>query len=167
MKGLFLAGRSAMMLDGPWIGVDLKGANISYGFAPSPSFDGKHLSHPFGGIQTFAVNAFSSNKNESFALAQYLSLNLEKPELQAKNRVPVLKTLLKSKAVQGDPYFKALDFATATQMTPMPSSSDLTHVWTPVADALDNVVKNKSTPADAAHAAVTKIKADIAKAHGG
>jgi maltose-binding protein MalE len=166
-KGLFEAGKAAMMVDGPWVGVDLNNLHMNWGFAPSPSFDGKKLSHPFGGIQIAAVNAFSPNKNEAWSLAQYISLHLEKPELDAKNRVPVLLSLLKSKEVQGDPYFKSLDFATATQMTPMPGIAAMGQVWAPMGDALTNVVKGTSTPADAAHAAVAKIKSDIAKAGSG
>ena len=30
MKGLFLAGRAAMVLEGPWLGVDMKGAGIDF-----------------------------------------------------------------------------------------------------------------------------------------
>jgi arabinogalactan oligomer/maltooligosaccharide transport system substrate-binding protein len=166
-KGLFEQNKSAMFVTGPWIGVDLDGLHMNFGFQPSPSFDGKHLSHPFGGIQVAAVNAFSPNKNEAFSLSQYISLHLEKPELDAKSRVPVLLKLLKSKQVQGDPYFKALDFATSVQMVPMPGISEMGQVWAPMADALTNVVKGNQSPADAAHAAVAKIKSDIAKAHGG
>jgi maltose-binding protein MalE len=165
-KGLFEAGKAAMFVTGPWIGVDLASAHMNFGFEPAPSFDGKTLSHPMGGIQTLAINAFSPNKNEAFSLAQYIALHLEKPELDAGNRVPVLLKLLKSSAVQGNPYFKLLDFATSVQMIPMPGLGQMHYVWAPMADALTNVVKGTATPDAAAHAAVAKIKADIVKAYG-
>jgi arabinogalactan oligomer/maltooligosaccharide transport system substrate-binding protein len=166
MVGLFEAGRAGMMLNGPWIESDLKKNNIDFGFVPVPSFDGKHAAHPFSGMQVYSVNAFSKHKNEAFSLLQYMTQNMQLAEFKTSGRIPVFKKVLASKTIQSDPVARGLAGAALTA-SPMPPIPELGTVWTPMANAFDDVVKGKSTPAEAARAAVTKIKSDIAAAHGG
>lgn len=165
-KGLFTSGKLAVYLTGPWDKEAMTSANIPFGFAPVPSIDGKHPAHPFSGLQVFSVNAYSKNKNEAFALVSYMTRAMQLPEFKTQGRIPVLTSLLKSKAVQSDPVSRGLASA-ALSASPMPNIPEMNQVWTPMGNALTLVTKGQASPADAARQAEAKIKSDIAKAHGG
>lgn len=166
MESLFDSGKLAVWLTGPWARENMDKNGVNYGFAPMPSVDGKNPSHQFSGVQAFAVNAFSKNKNEAFALLSYMTQEMQAPEFKTQGRVPVLKKLLRSKTVQSDPVARGLA-AAVTAARPMPNIPEMGEVWTPMANALTLVVQGKMDPATAAHQAVAKIKSDIAKLHGG
>jgi arabinogalactan oligomer/maltooligosaccharide transport system substrate-binding protein len=164
-KGLFDKGAAAMYITGPWDEADMKKNSINFGFEPMPAF-GKSASHPFSGLQVFSVNAFSSHKNEAFALLSYISRHFGVPDFDVTGRIPVLTKDLYSKVVQGDPTAKALSQA-ALAAQPMPNIPEMNQVWGAMGNALGLITKGQKSASDAAHAAATQIKADIAKAHGG
>jgi arabinogalactan oligomer/maltooligosaccharide transport system substrate-binding protein len=166
METLFDSGKLAVFLTGPWSRAKMDSSGVNYGFAPMPSVDGKNPSHQFSGVQAFAVNAFSKNQNEAFALLSYMTQEMQLPEFKSQLRLPVLKSLLSSKLVQSNPFSKGLA-AAAANARPMPNIPEMGQVWTPMANALTLVVQGKMDPATAAHQAVAKIKSDIAKLHGG
>ena len=165
-SGLFRQGKLAFWLTGPWEQAAMKKANINFGFTPVPSMDGKHASHPFSGVQVFAVNAFSSHKNEAFAFLSYITRAMQLPEFRGAGLIPVLKSAINSKAVQHDPIARGLSQA-ALGAQPMPNIPEMQQVWPPMATALSSLVKGQVSASGAAHIAVQTIQADIAKAHGG
>jgi arabinogalactan oligomer/maltooligosaccharide transport system substrate-binding protein len=165
-KGLFDEGKLAVYYTGPWNEPDFKSNNINYGFAPFPSFDGKHPSRPFSGLQVYALNNYSQHKNEAASLISYLSQHMGQAEFKTSGRVPVIKKFLNSKTVQKDPVAGGLAHA-ALAADPMPNIPEMNSVWTPMANAVTAVEQQKSTPAAALKAAVDQIKADITKSHNG
>lgn len=164
--GLFNSGKLAVYYTGPWNEPNFKSNGINYGFAPFPSFDGKHPSRPFSGLQVYAINAFSRHKNEAASLVSYLSQHLGQAEFKTSGRIPVIKSVLNSKSVQADPVAGGLAKA-ALAADPMPNIVEMNNVWTPMANAVTAVVQGKSTPSAALKAATGQIKADIAKSHSG
>jgi arabinogalactan oligomer/maltooligosaccharide transport system substrate-binding protein len=164
--GMFNAGKLAVYYSGPWDESSFKSNNINFGFEPLPSFDGKHPSRPFSGVQDFALNSFSKHPNEAASLLQYLTTHMQLPEFRASGRLPVLKTALNSKTVQKNQVSGKLARA-AFAADPMPNIAEMNQVWTPMGNAIAAVVQGKETAAQAARAAVTQIKSDIAKSHAG
>jgi len=164
--GLFTTGKLPVMLTGPWDEQNFQKANLNVGFAPDPSFDGIHPSHPFSGVQVYAINKYSQHPNEAASLLAYLTSHMQIPMFKSSGRIPVIKSLLTSKTVAKDPLATGLGKA-ALAAQPMPNISEMNQVWTPMGNALTLAIQNKASASDAAHAAVTQIKADIAKAHGG
>jgi len=165
-SGLFTAGKLGAYYTGPWNEQNFVKANVNYGFQPLPSFDGKHPSHPFSGLQVYALNAFTAHKNEAASLLAYLTTHMQAPEFQTSGRIPVLTALLNSKKVQRDPVAGGLAHA-ALGASPMPNIAEMNQVWGPMGTAIGQVVLGKATASAAAKAAVGQIKSDIAKAHGG
>jgi arabinogalactan oligomer/maltooligosaccharide transport system substrate-binding protein len=49
----------------------------------------------------------------------------------------------------------------------MSNIPEMNQVWTPAGNAITAVLKGQASPSAAMKTAVTQIKADIAKAHGG
>ncbi len=164
--GLFTTGKLPVYLTGPWDEQNFQKANLSVGFVPVPSFDGTHPSHPFSGVQVYAINKYSQHPNEAASLLAYLTAHMQIPMFKSSGRIPVITSLLKSNTVAKDPLAAGIGRA-ALAAQPMPNIPEMNQVWTPMGNALSLAIKNKASAADAAHAAVAQIKADIAKAHGG
>lgn len=165
-SGLMDSGKLAVDYTGPWDEPNFKSNGINFGFAPFPSFDGKHPSRTFSGLQVYAVNAFSPHKAEAASLVSYLSQHLGRAEFKTSGRIPVIKSVLMSKLVQKDPVAGGLARA-ALAADPMPNIPEMNFVWTPMANAVTAVVDKKSAPAAALSAAVTQIRSDIVKSHNG
>ncbi len=164
-SGLFTGGKLGVYYTGPWNEANFDTAHISYGFQPLPSFDGKHPSRPFSGVQVYALNAFSAHKNEAASLMAYLTTHMQTPEFHTSGRIPVITSILKSSAVQKNAVAGGLARA-ALAAAPMPNIAEMNEVWGPMGTAIGNVVAGKQSASDAAKAAVAQIKSDIAKAHG-
>lgn len=165
-ESLFDSGKLAVWLTGPWAKENMVKGGVNFGFAPVPSIDGKHPAHPFSGLQVFSVNAFSKNKNESLDLLSYMTQRMQLPEFKTQGRIPVLKSVLNSRTVQGDPVSRGLA-AAALSAVPMPNIPEMGVVWDPMAKALTLVAKGSLDPAAAAHEAVSAIRQGITKSHGG
>ncbi len=164
--GLFEAGNAAVEWSGPWNEGNYRSKNINFGFAPLPSFDGKHPLRPFSTVEVYSVNRFSKHLNESFALLKYISQNMELPLFKAAGRIPVLKSAFKSKTVQSDPLARQLA-AAAQSAAPIPGIPEMAQVWAPTATDWQQVALGKATPQAAATQSQKDVKAAIAKAHGG
>jgi arabinogalactan oligomer/maltooligosaccharide transport system substrate-binding protein len=164
--GLFVEGKLGAYYTGPWNEPDFKNGHVRFGFEPLPSFDGKHPSRPFSGVQVYALNAFSKHKNEAASLIAYLTSHMQSAEFKTSGRIPVLTALLNSKTVQKDAVAGGLAHA-ALAAAPMPNIPEMDQVWTPMGNAITAVVQGKSSASAAAKAAVQEIKSAIAKAHGG
>jgi len=164
--GLFQAGQAAVEWTGPWNEGNFTSKNIGFGFVPLPSFDGKHPMRPFSTVQVFAVNKYSKHANEAFALLKYLTQRMEIPVFKAAGRIPVIKSDLASKTVQGNPLSKQLG-AAALAADPIPNIPEMSAVWAPTANDWAQVALGKATPQAAAQAAQRDVAAAIAKSHGG
>lgn len=163
---LFGAGKLAMDLTGPWNEATFRAKNINFGFAPVPSFDGKHPSKPFSGVQQWSVNRFSKYQPEAFAFLRYLVPRMQVGLYKINGRPPVSKKALASPAIRNDPVGRGVA-AAALAAQPMPNIPEMAYVWARVNPALTLVVQGKATPAQAAQTAYRQVKADIAKAKGG
>ncbi|MBV9278873.1 MAG: extracellular solute-binding protein [Chloroflexi bacterium] len=164
--GLFQAGKAAVEWTGPWNEGNFRSKNINFGFAPLPSFDGKHPMRPFSTVQMYLVNKFSKNVNESFAALKYITQNMELPVFKAAGRIPVIKSDLASKTVQGNSLAKQLA-AAALAADPIPNIPEMNAVWTPAAADWQQVALGKASAQAAAAASLKDVQSAITKMHGG
>jgi arabinogalactan oligomer/maltooligosaccharide transport system substrate-binding protein len=95
----------------------------------------------------------------------YLTTHMQTPEFHTSGRIPVITSILNSKSIQKNAVAGGLAKA-ALAAAPMPNIAEMNQVWGPMGTAIGNVVTGKDSASSAAKAAVTQIKADIAKAHG-
>ncbi len=163
---LFEQGQAAVEWSGPWNEGNFSAQHINYGFAPLPSYDGKHPLRPFSTIQVYAVNKYSKHINEAFALLSYITKNMELPVFKASGDIPVIKTELASKTVQSNSIARELA-AAALSASPIPNIAEMQQVWTPAANDWQQVAEGKATAAQAAKVSQSDINSAIAKAHGG
>jgi maltose-binding protein MalE len=158
MQSLFLDGKVAAVINGPWFDQSIKG-KVDYGFAPLPIFPNHHFGKTFAGIQTMVVNKYSKSVTAAESLAQYLSLHAEMPLFQASGRIPVLKSVLSK--VSSVPEVKAYKIA-LSRSEPMPNIPEMAQVWKFIGDALTLAINKQATPQQALSGAAQKIRAAIA-----
>lgn len=157
IDSLFVAGKIAMVIDGPWRLPDLRKSGIKYGIAKIPMM--KQQPIPFVGAQGFMVSALGKNKEVAKAfLVEFLADDASmKSVYEADPRIPAW--LATQKAVT-DPDIAAFAASAATGQ-PMPAIPQMSKVWTDWGKALNLVFQQSEDPAKAIQNAATSIRAQI------
>ena len=129
-KSLFLTGKVAYYVTGPWFASDIKKAGIKYSISAFPSIVSGIKSVPFLGVQGFMVTKFSSAHGvESLAkdlVATYMGRPASQLALAAANgRFPANTT---AAAQVKDPDLKAFGRASVGGV-PMPNIPQMASVW--------------------------------------
>ena len=170
MDSMFKDGLAAMIINGPW---SLKGyidAGIDFGVVPLTELElepGKPAK-PFVGVQGLMVNAKSKNK----ALAKEFVINYLATKEGIYNfyvadpRLPARNDVLEIIKEKGGPIPEDIveEFIkSAAGGEPMPNVPEMGMVWSPMADALNNITSGNQTPEQALNDAVSKIKSSMSK----
>lgn len=148
-------GDVAMVINGPWSWASLKSSGIDFGVAPLPSVDGKP-SVPFVGVQAFAVNAASPNKDLAAEFMENYVMTDE--SLAAWNAKDALGTLVdrSAAAAQDDPNVAAT-LEIARTGVPMPSNPEMGAFWSAMEPALGNITTGARSPKEALDDAAARI----------
>ena len=155
MDAAMSRGDVAMVINGPWAWAGLKGAGIDFAVAPLPSVGGKPAV-PFVGVQAFAVNAASPNKDLA---AEFVENHLMSDESLAEwNARDALGTLadLSASAGQTDPNVVAT-LEIAKSGVPMPSNPEMGAFWSAMEPALANITSQAQEPKAALDDAAARI----------
>lgn len=148
-------GDVAMVINGPWSWANLKASGIDFGVAPLPSVDGKP-SVPFVGVQAFAVNAASPNKDLAAEFMESYVMTDE--SLAAWNANDALGTLVdESAAAEQDDPNVAATLEIAQGGVPMPSNPEMGAFWSAMEPALGNITTGAQTPKEALDDAAARI----------
>jgi arabinogalactan oligomer / maltooligosaccharide transport system substrate-binding protein len=163
IKDLFLKGKVAMMLTGPWDMADVKKAGIDFGIALMPKPDGAVKAWtPFIGIRGLIMNAYSKNKEATANFAKFLVSNQNQIALnKVGGKVPVSKSAVRQLAK--DPTVAGFGAAIAAGV-PMPNIPAMGQVWGPWGNALGLSIKEANPDFKKLHSeAVQQINAAINK----
>lgn len=158
LDSLFVAGKVAMVIGGPWRLGDLRKSGINYGIAPIPAINGK-TPIPFVGAQGFMVSAFGKNKEVAKAfLTEYLAADAPMQAIfEADPRIPAWLPVQQKVT---DPDIAA--FAkSASGGQPMPAIPQMSAVWTDWTKALDLVFQQSEDPTKAIQDAANSIRDKI------
>ena len=164
MDELFIQGKAASVITGPWALSKYAASGVNYGIAPLPLLNNGNSPRPFFGCKAYVVNSKSENKTLAKQFVQYL--NTEKAAIR---RYEITAELPPLKSVLANPLILNDDFATsialqAEKADPMPSIKEMGYVWQPVNDALYQAISNKSANTkDLLNTAVENIKAQYDK----
>ncbi len=157
-KDLFLKGRLAMWVNGPWEMDNIRKSGLNYGIAVIPSMDQK--ARAFVGVQGFMVNKFSKNLllAQSF-LTEYVATDDVMLALyKAQFGIPAWNATAKA---ANDPDI-ATFAAAVSQGDPMPAIPAMSAVWSAANNAFALIYQQKDTPEkimkDAAQAIRDQIK---------
>ena len=117
----FIAGKTAYMVQGPWLLPQLVGKDIKWGVAPHPQFAGGKAATPTGSW-SLGMNPFSKNKEAAAIFMKWMAIDegsgyikyFDAPELGAgeeSKKLYLAKEVFKSP--EGQKAAKIIDFETA------------------------------------------------------
>lgn len=144
MDELFIKGKAAAVINGPWSLQKYAQAGVNYGIAPLPLLSNGKSPRPFFGCKGYVVNEKSENKTLAKKFIQVIN-----EERNAVKRYEVTAELPPLKTVLSNPLILNDDFATgiaiqSEKADPMPSIKEMGHVWQPINDALYQAILSKN-----------------------
>lgn len=157
---LFIEGKAAAVISGPWSLDKYAQSGINYGIAPLPQLSNGNFIRPFYGAKGYVVAKASKNKQ----LAEKFIRTLNKP-VYAMMRYVAIAELPPTKEVMTNPLIVNDDFANAIahqieHADLMPSIPRMGKVWGAMAECLSDVISGKKDAKTASNEAVEKIQAD-------
>ncbi len=157
-KDLFLKGRLAMWINGPWEMDNIRKSGLHYGIAVIPNME--QAARPFVGVQGFMINKFSKNLLlaqsflTEFVASDEVMMNLYKAQFG----IPAWNNTAQQ---ANDPDIATFAAAVA-QGDPMPAIPAMGAVWSAANNAFSLLYQQKDTPEkimkDAAEAIRSQIK---------
>ncbi|MEA2528613.1 MAG: arabinogalactan oligomer / maltooligosaccharide transport system substrate-binding protein [Thermomicrobiales bacterium] len=166
-EGMMEAKQLAMTINGPWREAPLTKAGVNYGVAKLPTLPNGEPMRPFLGVQVWAANSYSKNKDAAldfvgFATGTNSVLELYKGFIKA----PARQSAATNPAVTANPNVQTW-LAQAADGVPMPNIPEMSSVWKPWGDAMDGIIP-KNAPDDQTKTlldnAVDQIKTAIEEA---
>ncbi|MEP7287669.1 MAG: maltose ABC transporter substrate-binding protein [Chloroflexota bacterium] len=159
-KDLFLKGRLAMWVNGPWELDNIRKSGINFGIAVIPA--GTEKAHPFVGVQGFMVSKLSKNALLAQAfVSEFLATDDTMLKLyQAQFGVPAW---LPTRTKVTNPDIDAFS-ASIANGDPLPGIPAMASVWTLSNNALNLVYQQKAAPDAAMKDASASLRDLIAKA---
>ncbi len=159
MDELFLTGKAAMIINGPWA-LPRYGRQIDYGLAMIPILNNKKRPRPFLTVRAITLSSSSKEKKEAIEFMKYLAKteNLLKiytftgwiPCRQDLSEDPVL--------IKENPYIPII-YHQAQEAEPIPNIRAMYPVWTIMGEALTTITSGKVSPEEA----LVKAKEEIDK----
>ena len=161
MDNLFLSGKVAAVVNGPWALDVYSRSKIDVGVAPLPILpNGKPMSS-FLGVKGYAISTWARHHD----LAEKFLRFINQPQF-AKQRFKITKEIPPVKAVMVDPVITENEVANAiavqaSRAVPMPSIPEMAEVWDPYDSAIKSAFNGKISVRDALKAAVENINLRI------
>jgi maltose-binding protein MalE len=160
-KSLFLEGKLAMTLNGPWFLSDIRAKGLPYVIEPIPP--GPHPANSFVGITGLMVNAQSQRKDEAFKFIEYMGSRDNIVALAlASGRVPAR---LDAQVVAAKDPERGEDLKAFTRVVQqgvaMPNHPAANAVWDPMKQSLELISKGEVDAATELQATERQIREKI------
>ncbi|ABL78455.1 extracellular solute-binding protein [Thermofilum pendens] len=169
MTNLFMNGKAAMAINGPWWIGDLKkafGENLAdIEITLIPAIDPAHPARPFMTVEAVFVTKNAAERgvlDEAIALAHYITGEASVKLAKMAGHVPTWKNAMKDPAVSGDKVISAF-FKQAEYGVPMPNVPEVAQMWNVVPKYISQVYQGQLSPQDAAKAAAQELRAALKK----
>ena len=160
---LFLEGKAAALISGPWELDGIAKSGLNYGVAPLGRLDNGKYFCPLLGYRAYAITKYS----KQYDLAVKFLNTLNRTEL-ALNRydeiheIPPLKEVMQMPIILNDDFASTV-LTQAQNAHTMPSIPQMSVVWGPIDKAVSAAVTNKVSVKEALDTAVEEIKSAIAE----
>ncbi len=148
LRSLFVDGKVAYEITGPWDITQFKESGINLGVTALPTYNGKELT-PFAGVKNAHVSAWSKYPIAAQLFAQFLVSDEGACLLYEKaNQVTTLKDITAVEGLNGDEYLKpfAEQFKNSV---PMPAVKNIGAFWSSTENAVIAMYDGKLTPEEA------------------
>jgi len=160
-KSMFLDGKLAMTLNGPWFLGDIRAKKIPYVIEPVPP--GLHAAASFIGVNGLMINKLSPRVEDTYPLVEFLGNKDSQVTMAlASGRVPARRDA--QLVVAQDPV-KGPDIAAFTKVVEqgvaMPNHPAANAVWDPMKQSLELITKGEVDPATELRGADEAIRQKI------
>ncbi|UKS26953.1 maltose ABC transporter substrate-binding protein [Paenibacillus sp. HWE-109] len=158
ITGLFQEGKTAAVINGPWLMSGLSKVNFEYGVAPLPLLPNGEHPQSFSGIRGLYVNSYTKYPVAAKLFASYATSkeNLIN-RFKMTTQLPPRKDLMNDPIIKNDANASAF-LEQANYSTPMPSIPEMGNVWVPAGAALASIWNDNGDPATVLNNAVEQIK---------
>ncbi len=161
VDGLFIEGKAAMVMTGPWAVKGYTDAGVNFGIAPLPKLASGKNPASFSGIRALFVSAYTKYPNAAQLFADFATTDemlLKRFELT--KQIPPVKALMDNAAIKSDATVAPF-LAQAQYAVPMPSIPEMGVVWDPYAAAFALMWNEGKDPQAALDTAAATIKEAI------
>lgn len=157
MEAQFSAGKTAMMIAGPWAWDNIRKIRIDFGVAPIPSIGGKPAK-PFVGVLGCMVSAPSKQKDIAREFLEHWVLKVENLKIISAD-VPLGTPANKAYFAElaNDPHIAAT-MANARAGEAIPNIPETGRFWPAVDAALEAISQGRQSPRDALNGAAERMK---------
>ncbi|MFD0621079.1 maltose ABC transporter substrate-binding protein [Paenibacillus sp. GCM10027629] len=165
ITGFFQEGKTAAIINGPWLISNLSKDNLDYGVAPLPLLPNGEHPKSFSGIRALYVNSYTKYPAAAKLFASFAT-NKENLKLRFEmtTQLPPRNDLTNDPILTENP--NALAFLEqAKYSTPMPSIPEMGNVWQPASAAIASIWNDNQDPAAALNKAVEQIKTAMKTKH--
>lgn len=160
-KTLFLEGRLAMTLNGPWFLADIRKQKLAYVIEPVPP--GPHPSASFVGVNGLMVNRLSPRKQDALGLVEYLgSTDSQVTMALASGRPPARREAQQKVGQDPQKGPDILAFARVIEQgVAMPNHPAANAVWDPMKQSLELISKGETETVPELQRADAEIRSKI------
>ncbi|MCL8206039.1 extracellular solute-binding protein [Ligilactobacillus agilis] len=157
----FTSGKTAVIIDGPWMAAKYKKAKVNYGVAALPTLDNGNKYQAFGGGKAWVISNYSKQKGLSQKWLDYVTNKKNQTKFfKDTNEVPANEQA-RDAVAKGDNDLAKAVIAQYKDADPMPNIPEMAEVWTGAENLIVDSAAGKKTPQQAADAAVKQIKQTI------
>lgn len=161
ITGFFQEGKTAAVINGPWLQSSLTQVSFEYGVAPLPLLPNGEHPKSFSGIRGLYVNSYTKYPAAAKLFASYAT---NKPNLskrfQLTKQLPPRKDLMDDPIITKDANASAF-LEQAKHSVPMPSIPEMGNIWVPASTALASLWNDNKDPGTVLNNAVDQIKTAI------
>lgn len=146
MMRMFVKGKLAMMINGPWCWRNLRRNRVDFALAPLPTVNGQPAK-PFVGVFAVAINRYTSHSMLAELFIEDYLLNAQgMAQLQSGGEfgLPVLGALAPEHAAYLYPLQQSIE-----QGEPMPNRPEMARFWEAMNAALTNIGSQRQSPKQA------------------
>ena len=159
----FTSGKTAAVIDGPWMAATYKKSKVDFGVASLPKLTNGKNYQAFAGGKAWVISNYSKHKTAAQAWTDFISNTASQKEYyKISNEIPANTAARKYAVSTGDDMAKAVSKQYDVDV-PLINLPQMAEVWTPAQTMMTNAAAGKMTPKQAADKAVKTIKTNISE----
>ncbi|MGT2742233.1 extracellular solute-binding protein [Streptococcus plurextorum] len=157
----FKSGKTAAIIDGPWVAASLTEAKVNWGAAVIPTLPNGGKYEAFGGGKAWVISSYSKNAEVAQKFLDYVTNEANQSSFyDATQEIPANVKAREYATKQGNELTSAV-IAQFADAQPMPNIPQMAEVWEPAATLFFDVASGNKKAEEAAKEAVTTIKEAI------
>lgn len=157
----FKSGKTAAIIDGPWVAASLTEAKVNWGAVAIPTLPNGGKYEAFGGGKAWVISSYSKNAEVAQKFLDYVTNEANQSSFyDATQEIPANVKAREYATKQGNELTSAV-IAQFADAQPMPNIPQMAEVWEPAATLFFDVASGNKKAEEAAKEAVTTIKEAI------